>query len=339
LEEVLILDQKNDSLLYVHELVASINSFSIKKRTAGIDKLELNNTFLTIDSDTAGTPNYQFLVDLFAKKEAPKTADSLQFDFNMKRFEFNNASVKYTYQDSIGQHLIDLRNITLGVSDLELQYEKIAFLITQFQLNDHKDFYLEDFSARFIATADSMNLINLHALTSNSEITELNVMIEKKKRGTEFDLKKMKVNMDLKKSRISLKDLGMMVPFLKGMEEVIDVSGQVSGTLVDLKGKNIQMSMRNNTQLAFDLYLNGLPDIENTYMHIDLKQSFADFNDLSKVKLPDNFPLQQLTVPAQLLQAGVIEYKGNFTGFLSDFVAFGTFRSKWGVLTTDLSFV
>lgn len=339
LEEVLILDQKNDSLLYVHELVASINSFSIKKRTAGIDKLELNNTFLTIDSDTAGTPNYQFLVDLFAKKEAPKTADSLQFDFNMKRFEFNNASVKYTYHDSIGQHLIDLRNITLGISDLELQYEKIAFLITQFQLNDHKDFYLEDFSARFVATADSMNLINLHALTSNSEITELNVMIEKKKHGTEFDLKKMKVNMDLKKSRISLKDLGMMVPFLKGMEEDIDVSGQVSGTLVDLKGKNIQMRMRNNTQLAFDLYLNGLPDIENTYMHIELKQSFADFNDLSKVKLPDNFPLQQLTIPTQLLQAGVIEYKGNFTGFLSDFVAFGTFRSKWGVLTTDLSFV
>jgi hypothetical protein len=339
LEEVLILDQKNDSLLYVHELVASINSFSIKKRTAGIDKLELNNTFLTIDSDTAGTPNYQFLVDLFAKKEAPKTADSLQFDFNMKRFEFNNASVKYTYHDSIGQHLIDLRNITLGVSDLELQYEKIAFLITQFQLNDHKDFYLEDFSGQFIATSDSMNLINLHALTSNSEITELNVMIEKKKRGTEFDLKKMKVNMDLKKSRISLKDLGMMVPFLKGMDEDIDVSGQVSGTLVDLKGKNIQLSMRNNTQLAFDLYLSGLPDIENTYMHIDLKQSFADFNELSKVKLPDNFPLQQLTVPAQLLQAGVIEYKGNFTGFLSDFVAFGTFKSKWGVLTTDLSFV
>ena len=339
LEDVLIKDQKNDSLLYVQELVASINSFSIKKRTAGIDKLELNNTFLTIVSDTTGTSNYQFLVDLFAKKDAPKTTDSLQFDFNMKRFEFNNASVKYTYQDSIGQHLIDLRNITLGISDLELQYEKIAFLITQFQLTDHKDFYLEDFTARFIATSDSINLMNLHALTSNSEITELNVMIDKKKPGTEFDLKKMKVNLDLKKSRISLKDMGMMLPFLKGMEENIDVSGQVSGTLVDLKGKNIQLSMGDNTQLAFDLYLSGLPDIANTYMHIDLKQSFANFSDLSKVKLPDAFPLKQLKVPAQLLEAGTIEYKGNFTGFLSDFVAFGTFKSKWGVLTTDLSFV
>jgi hypothetical protein len=257
----------------------------------------------------------------------------------MKRFDFNNASVSYGYRDSTGHHIIDLRNITLGISDLELQYEKIAFLITQLQLNDHKDFQLQNFSARFIATPDSINLMNLHALTTNSEITELNVRIDKKKTGTEFDLKKMKVNLDLKKSRISLKDIGMMLPFLKGMDENVDVSGQASGTLTDLKGKNIVLSIGNNTQLAFDLYLSGLPDLANTYMHIDLKQSFADFNDLSKVKLPDNFPLQQLTIPAQLLQAGIIEYKGNFTGFFSDFVAFGTFKSKWGMLTTDLSFI
>ena len=339
LEDVLVMDQNNDSLLYVHELVASINSFNIKKRTAGINKLELNNTFLKIDSDSAGTSNYQFLVDLFAKKEAPKTADSLQFDFDMKRFEFNNASVSYGYRDSTGHHLIGLRNITLGVSDLELQYEKIAFAITQFQLNDQKDFRLENFSALFTATSDSINLINLHAMTPNSEITELNLRIDRKTFGTEFDLKKMKVNMDLKKSRISLKDLGMMVPFLKGMEENVEVSGQVSGTLADMKGKNIALSMGSNTQLAFDIYLSGLPDLANTYMHIDLKQSFADFNDLSKVKLPDNFPLHQLKIPSQLLQAGIIEYKGNFTGLFSDFVAFGTFKSKWGMLTTDLSFV
>jgi len=138
---------------------------------------------------------------------------------------------------------------------------------------------------------------------------------------------------------VSLKDVGLLVPALKGMNENIEVSGQASGTLADIKGKNIELSLGNNTRLAFDVYLNGLPEISNTYMHIDLKQSFADLNDLSRVKLPDSFPLTQLKIPSQLLQAGIIEYNGNFTGFLSDFVAYGTFKSKWGVLTTDLSFV
>lgn len=343
LQEVLVKDQKNDSLLYVHELVADINSFNIKKRTVGIDKLELNNTFLNINTDSTGRANYQFLIDLFATREPLKTdsikSDSLKFDFSMNRFEFNQASVRYAYHDSAGNHLIDLRNITLGVADLELNYEKIAFSITQFQLNDHKDFRLEDCSARFEAVADSVNLKNLHVRTSNSEITEANITLHKNTSGPEFDLKKLKVNLDLKKSVISLKDIGIMVPILKGMDEKIDVSGQISGTVANLKGKNIVLSLGDNTLLAFDSYLSGLPDIVNTYMHIDLKQSFADFNDLSKVKLPDNFPLHQLTIPSQLLDAGIIEYKGNFTGFLSDFVAFGTFKSKWGMLKTDLSFV
>ncbi|HCY41079.1 MAG TPA: hypothetical protein DHV48_06945 [Prolixibacteraceae bacterium] len=338
LEDVLVKDQKDDSLLYVHELAAQISHFSFKKKYAGIEKLELNKTYLNLKSDSAGTTNYQFIIDLLAKKDTIKS-DSLHFNFNMNRFEFNEASVKYTYHDSIGPQLIDLRNISLGVSDLELKPEKIAFSITQFQLNDHKEFYLHNFSARFLAAGDSIKLMNLRAQTANSEITDLNIRIDKKKPGTKFDLKKMKVNLDLRKSRVSMKDIGMLVPSLKGMEENIDVSGQISGTMADLKGKNIALSIGNNTQLAFDLYLNGLPDIQNTYMHIDLKQSFADFTDIRKVKLPDNLNIKQLKIPSQLLQAGIIEYKGNFTGFISDFVAFGTFRSKWGVLTTDLSFV
>lgn len=338
LEDVLVKDQKDDSLLYVHELVAQINHFSFKKQRAGIEKLELNKTYLNLKSDSAGITNYQFIIDLLAKKDTIKS-DSLHFNFNMNRFEFNEASVKYAYHDSIGPQLIDLRNISLGVSDLELKPEKIAFSITQFQLNDHKEFYLHDFSARFLAAGDSIKLMNLRAQTANSEITDLNIRIDNKKPGSKFDLKKMKVNLDLRKSRVSMKDIGMLVPKLKGMDENIHVSGQISGTMADLKGKNIALSIGNNTQLAFDLYLNGLPEISNTYMHIDLKQSFADFTDIRKVKLPDNLNIKQLKIPSQLLQAGIIEYKGNFTGFISDFVAFGTFRSKWGVLTTDLSFV
>ncbi|MBC8006406.1 MAG: hypothetical protein H7X84_13105, partial [Verrucomicrobia bacterium] len=337
LEDVLVEDQKGDSLLFVHELKASIHSFNIKKRTAGINKLELNDPLLKIRRDSVGRHNYQFLVDLLVKKDTSKI--SKPFDFNLKRFEFNNASVGYTYTDSTGERLIELKNITLGLSDMDLQNERYAFTITNFQFNDHKDFRLEEFSARFTANADSINLMNMHTRTSNSEITHMNVTLYTQPTNVAFDPAKLKINLDLKKSNISLIDVGMMVPGLRGMNENIQVSGQVSGTLADLKGKNIFLSMGDNTQLLFDLYLNGLPNIAETYMHVDLKQSFADFKDLSKVRLPESFPLKQLKLPVQLLDAGIIEYEGNFTGFLSDFVAYGTFKSKWGKLITDLSFV
>ncbi len=331
-------DQKNDSLLFVQELEASIDSISLKRFYIGIDKLILNKTFLNINSDSAGTPNYRFLVNMLRSSDTLKI-DSLTFDLNMKQLAFNDAKVKYVYNDSIGKHEIFLDNIWFGVTDMVTHNEKMTFRVSRFQLNNRKEFYLQDFSAQVIATPDSVHLNNLRLRTLNSEISEADLLIDQSKTGPERDLKKLKIYLDLKKSVISLKDLGMIVPALKGMDENIEVSGQISGKFSDLKGKNIALSMGNNTRLAFDFYLNGLPNFENTYMHLDLKQSFADLNELIRVKLPDSFPIRQLNIPSPLLQAGIVEYNGNFTGFLSDFVAYGTFRSKWGVLTTDLSFV
>ena len=340
LKDVLVEDQKHDSLLFVHELVASIDSFSIKKRYVSIDQLKLDQTYLNVNTDSVGNPNYQFLLDLFGQKDTVKT-DSLNtsYDFVVNKFDFNDAKINYAYADSAGAHKIFLDDISFAVSGIKVLAENIGFRINKFELNDQKEFKLEDFSANFLSTPDSLIITQLHAKTPHSEITEANLYVDKSKIGSGLDFKKLKVNLDLKKSVVSLKDVGLLVPSLKGMDENVEVSGQASGNLADLKGKNIELSIRENTRLAFDIRLSGLPDIENTYMHIDLKQSFADLNELSQVKLPDDFPLTQLKLPSQLIRAGVIEYNGNFTGFLSDFVAYGTFKSKWGVLTTDISFV
>jgi hypothetical protein len=338
LEEVLIKDQKQDSLLFVGKLEASIDSFSIKNRYFTVDQVKLNQSFLKIDSDSAGTLNYKFLIDQLITKDTTKT-DSLQFDFILNKFDLNDAKFTYAYHDSLGNHQISLNDISFGMTELAIADQKMAFKISGVQMNNQKNFRLEDFSAKLIVTPDSIFLNKLHIQTSNSEITEANVRIDKSKIGKDLDFKKLKVDLNLKKSIVSLKDVAQLIPSLQGMDENVEVSGQISGKLADLKGKNIELSIGKNTRLSVDFYLNGLPDIANTYMHIDLKESVTDLNDIKRIKFPDHFPLQLMDIPETLFQAGIIEYKGNFTGFLSDFVSYGTFRSKWGVLTTDLSFV
>jgi hypothetical protein len=338
LKDVLIEDQKHDSLLFVHELSASIDSFSIKRRYIAINKLKLDQTLLNIQFDAEGKPNYQFLLGAAQQKDSVAT-DSLKFGFDLQNFDFNDARLRYAFVDSTGQRAISLDDLSFGISGIKVDEKNMAFTVNRLTLNDQKEFKLEDFSAKFRLTPDSLVIGQLRAKTPDSEISELTLQVDKSKLGPEFNFKKLKVNLDLKESFISLKDVGLLVPALKGMDEKIEVSGQMAGTLPDLKGKNISLSIRENTRLAFDFYLNGLPNIASTYMHIDLKQSFADLNELIQVKLPDNFPLTQMKIPEQFMNAGIIEYNGNFTGFLSDFVAFGTFKSKWGVLTTDLSFV
>lgn len=338
LEEVLIKDQKQDSLLYVGELEASIDSFSIRHRYFTIDQVKLNQSFLKISNDSTGTPNYKFLLDELISKDTVKT-DRLQFDFILNKFDLNEARFTYAYIDSLGNHQVSFDNISFGMNELGISNQKMNFQISHFQMNDQKYFRLEDFSANLIITPDSLFLNHLHLQTSNSLITEASISIDKSKIGKELDFKKLKVDLNLKKSIVSLKDIAQLVPSLNGMDESVELSGQISGKLADLKGKNIELGIGENTRLWVDFYLNGLPDIANTYMHIELKNSVTDLKDIQRIKFPDDFPLQMLEIPEYLFQAGAIEYKGNFNGFLSDFVSYGTFRSKWGVLATDLSFV
>jgi len=336
--EVLVKDQKQDSMLFVGELEARIDSFSIKHRYFTVDQLKLNQAFLKIGVDSAGTANFQFLLDQLKSTDTIKS-DRPNFDLTLKRFELNDAKFNYSYLDSLGKHRVSFNDIALGVSEFQFSDQKMGFLLSHFRMNDRNFFSLEDLSARLLVTPDSVFLNHLHVKTSNSEITEANISIDKSKIGKELDFKKLKVDLDLQESIVSMKDIAQLVPSLQGMDERVLISGQISGKLADLKGKNIELGIGQNTRLTVDFYLNGLPDIASTYMHIDLKNSVTDLNDIQRIKLPDHFPLQMLDIPETLFQAGIIEYKGNFTGFLSDFVSYGTFRSKWGVLATDLSFV
>jgi len=320
LEDVLIKDQAQDSLLYVGELEARIDSFSIRHRFFNVGEVRLNHSLLKISSDSSGTANYAFLLNQLASKDTVKTS-GIKFDLSLKKLDLENAGISYAYTDSLGKHQLFLDDISFRMNELGISDQKMSFQITHFELNDQNFFRLEDFTAKLIVTPDSVFLNQLHIQTSNSLITEANIRIDKSKMGKQLDFNKIKVDFDLKKSVVSLKDIALLVPSLKGMDENIEISGQISGKLADLKGKNIDLGIGQNTHLLVDFYMNGLPDIANTYMHIDLKNSVTDLADIQRIKFPDQFPLQMLEIPEYLFQAGKIEYKGNFTGFLSDFVS------------------
>jgi hypothetical protein len=61
--------------------------------------------------------------------------------------------------------------------------------------------------------------------------------------------------------------------------------------------------------------------------------------DISNFELISNGQNMQLQFPEQLYNAGLLSYRGNFSGFISDFVSFGTLRSKMGIIKTDVSVV
>ncbi len=78
-----------------------------------------------------------------------------------------------------------------------------------------------------------------------------------------------------------------------------------------------------------------MPDIRNTFIVADIKQLTTWSGDLKSLNLPGQ---RKLKIPEQIDKLGKVTYKGNFTGFTSDFVAYGKFNTSLGIVNTDLLF-
>ena len=335
LNEFLIEDQQQDTLFYVDQMVASIEQFSLKKQSINLSSLALNKTKLFVSLTAEQVPNYKFILDAL-RSDTEKQND---WNFMCQNFLFTNTRLGYSYYTMEKPKSIDLHDIELDVTNFILNHDSLAFKINKLSLDDHKSFQINSLSTQLISSDHVVKLQNLKIATPYSAIADADVTIDQTEMEEGKDISSLKLDVDLKESVLDFIDLSQLVPSLRGMDLKINLSGHVYGTIADLKAKDLEMSIGENTRLVCDFYSNGLPDLDQTYILLDLKKSTADFKDLSKIKLPNSAKADYLQFSPLLYDAGVVRYEGNFTGFLSDFVAYGTVKSNFGQIKTDLSFV
>lgn len=336
LEEVLIKDQQKDSMILVGRLVAQIDSFSIGNRSLALKKLELNDSRIWISMDSARVANYRFLFDTTATT-VPDSARQL-WNVRCLNFALDDASFSYTDQYAVDKKQFNLYDIFLDISDFNMNNDSTFFRIDRLSLSDRKNFSLTEFNSRFVLAGDQLKLTDLYASMPHSVVSEAHVFIDKSILRETGDYSSLKLDVYLNKSVVSMLDIAQLVPSLRGMDANLEVSGRVYGSLADLKAKNLMINYGDYTSINCDFYMNGLPSIENTFVHLDLKRSTTHFRDLGNLRLPDIANRKFIGFPAILYDAGIIEYQGSFTGFVADFVAYGTVKSDFGRLNTDLAF-
>lgn len=127
-------------------------------------------------------------------------------------------------------------------------------------------------------------------------------------------------------------DIAFFAPELKSWKKKLKVSGNVSGRIENLKGRNLLVEAGKNTSLNGDLTISGLPYIERTY--IDFKA--RDFRTTSEDAMLIVPQLKTITQP-NIQSIEWLQFQGNFTGFIRDFVTYGTIRTNLGSITSDVN--
>ena len=143
---------------------------------------------------------------------------------------------------------------------------------------------------------------------------------------------KVRMQGDFDDAQIQSDDLVYFAPALKTWKKNIRITGKVRGTVDEISGRGLVINAGNSTYLNGDISLSGLPDINQTFIDFKSNDTRTSYSDLVKF-----VPAVRNVTQPDIARLGNIHFTGSFTGFVRDFVTFGTIRTNLGTVNTDLN--
>jgi hypothetical protein len=344
LKNLFIGDRHNDTLVYAGELTVNFNDISTKNNIIDIHKLNLTNGGFYL-REYKGEPgsNLSFLIDYFSSTDKTDTSSS-KLKITVENLRLENAHFKYEVEDdTIQEHgmdyeHMDVRNIFGDINDIHFINDSVFGDIRNLSAHERSGFVLSDFDGDAKLSSDEMRIRKLHIKTPYSEInTDLTFNYDSFPDWTDF-IEKMRWNSNFVNSTISFSDIAYFASdYLWGMRSSLTLTGDCKGTVSRFRCKNVTLAYGNQTLFKGNVGLTGLPDIEETYFDILAEQITTSKKDIETIPLYPFDSAAHVKLPANMGYLGKVNFKGKFSGFYNDFVAYGNVNTALGYLSSDIN--
>jgi hypothetical protein len=203
---------------------------------------------------------------------------------------------------------------------------------------EQSGFELIDFSARTIIDPSNLAFNGVDVKTQLTELDANQIRLNFKnfkQLGANF-INNVTLFVDLEKSSSTTDDIAYFAPALKEFHFPATVSGKITGKVKSLRARNLNIEFGNSSYFSGNVDIDGLPDINSSFIYLDIKKLFSTPDDLEQIKLPKS-KIGHLKLPDILHKLQYFAYTGKFSGFINDFVAYGTISSNLGKISSDLS--
>jgi len=320
---------------------ADINSFSYSRQEIRLDRIILLKPIINLESDSTGMLNLQFIIDALKSKE-PDTAKSKlsvscnSFQTQNARFKIKKYGIAFT-KGVFNPGDIAAGNVNIAISKLFFAGDTVACEISTFSFIEKCGFRITEFSSDFKYSPGHFELKKLKLITPYTNIdAPLLDLVSENNSGFSDLINKVKTNTVFDFSKVGLKDFAYFSSGLAGLDQTIMISGNITGTVSDLKCRKLDIEFGKRTVIAGNINISGLPDIKHTFINATLNSLITNSEDIENFHLPASTG-STLKLPDVLKKFGTITYNGTFLGYINDFEASGTLDSELGSITSDLA--
>ncbi len=339
INDILIKDQHNDTLLYTSEIIAGIRRFDLKHKTFRLGRVTLRKPVVALITDSTGMMNLDWYLSKLGNAEDTVKKGGFRFtaeqiDISDARFALINHSV------ARGNALLDFSSLNVSdihttVEDLKIRDDTVSFDVYNLAFRESSGFAVKKMSTSVVLAPKNISFSSIFIATDSTILNAPRFSMKADSSGSFANFATdVRLGAVIDKSVVSTSDLRYFLPFAGGINESFRISGKVLGTISELRGRDISLEYNNSTALDCDFDLSGLPRIENTFIYIGVNSLKTDANDIDKFRTKES---SAPVLPDVAYKLGTILFNGSFTGFTTDFVTYGEIRTSQGNIRTDIS--
>jgi len=327
-------------------------ALSLKALDLDAEVVNLNKKIVRINSLVIDDPSFAVYQYRGSRKARIKTAEEPEdiindpkklrwnaagWEFSLRELVINNGSLKSEreknrnpYPSFDGEHVL-FSKINARFQNLALSGDSLQSSLSLSAV-ERSGFQIKKMSAHFKMHPEAFEFSNLDVTTNRSRLTRFFAMRFRSIEDLNDFETKVRMEAHFNEAVIDSDDIAYFAPAVSSWNKKLKVTGQVKGTIENLNGNNLVIEAGRDTYLNGNISLAGLPDIKKTFIDFEANSFRTTYKD-AVAFVP---ALRRITQPRlDLLE--FIHFKGNFTGFLQDFVTYGTLSTKLGTVITDLN--
>lgn len=331
-----------DMTLKLTAMDLDANEINFNTKKIEINSLDFTDPLFSIKNYAGNRPKKIKIITNEETNDDEKIDTMLKWNpdgwaLHIDRMKINNGNFRSIrvidgqYNDFFDGRNIDFAAINGTFSDVVFNKDTLTTKI-YLSSKERSGFEVKSMVADGKLTPTEMSFDKLEIKTNNSVIRDYFSMKYEDFNDMSDFINKIRMQARFEDAEIDSDDIAFFAPELKTWKKRITISGLARGTVDDIYGSDMLIEAGRNTFLDGDISLIGLPNIDKTFINFQANNFRTTYSD-AVTFLPK---IRKVTMP-RLQSITYINFQGNFTGFIKDFVTYGTIQTNLGTITSDLN--
>ncbi|HEY1010872.1 MAG TPA: translocation/assembly module TamB, partial [Daejeonella sp.] len=290
LDSLYIEDREKDTLLFSPRLTVDLNLLSLKLRKVSVNTIQMDNGKFHLKQYRDSATNVEFIINYFDTGDpTPSAKPRRPYDVTIDKIVLNNIAFKYQNFNNtkpvkgVNFNDIDLRALSTSILNLDTKNHLVKAGFRNLTFREKSGFYLKNLTTNATIDTNQMEFKELLLETQTTRLSDYLLMKYSTFKDFGKFISKVYMKAHFNNAKVNSSDVTYFAPQLASSNIILELDGDASGFVNDLKARNLAVRSGQATYLKGDFNIKGLPSIKNTMLDLNFDQVSTNKKDLDLI--------------------------------------------------------